>query len=284
MECGAMRFYSTVLIACLAAGCGASSETNSTQGSASQTSAGDTATALAQVGQTPAPTGQPKFEAQPAADTGAAESADPQAGAAHLAGAEELHRRGDTVGALRKITQAIAADPTNSEYYAKRAALLAHVDLLPKAISDISRAIELDGDDPRLRNMRGYYYLTQQNYERATQDFNDAIGLDLAYSHPYNNRGLTRLALGEYEFAVADFDAALRIDPDYRDALNNRGLALMQLKRYDEAVQSFTTAIAQNEEYPGGWFNRALAYQMQEQFAEAVEDLTKAIELQPNQP
>jgi tetratricopeptide (TPR) repeat protein len=199
MECGAMRIRSTVLLACLAAGCGSADEPSTTQAPAQ-----NAAPVVAQAPSKPAPVTEAPQSAVPANAGVAADL---------VVKAEKLHRQGDVVGAVRALTAAIAANPQSAELFAKRAALLAHANLLPKAIADISRSIDLETTNPRFRNTRGFYYLSQRDYDRAINDFNDAIGIDLSYAHPYNNRGLAKIALGQHDAAVADFDAALRIDP-----------------------------------------------------------------------
>jgi tetratricopeptide (TPR) repeat protein len=132
----------------------------------------------------------------------------------------------------------------------------------------------------RLRNTRGYFYLSQNDLDRAMADFDDAIGLDLEYEQPYNNRGLVRIAREDYTNALLDFDAALAINPDYLDARNNRGFALMRLERHEEAIADFTTVLEKNESYVNAWNNRGLALAALERHEEAIDDFTHAIELQ----
>jgi tetratricopeptide (TPR) repeat protein len=163
----------------------------------------------------------------------------------------------------------------------KRAAILAESRLLTQAIADISRAIQLDPDNARFRNTRGYFYLTQQDLPRALQDFNDAIGLDNSFAHPHNNRGLVRIAMGDAPTAVKDFDEALKIDARYVDAYNNRGFALMRQEQYAEAIASFSKAIEIEPKYVNAWNNRAQAHLKAGNPEQAAADLSEAIKLAP---
>ena len=198
-----------------------------------------------------------------------------------MARADDLLSARDLRGAGQALNRALAADPELVDAYIKRAGVLAELGMSSQAIADMSEAIERRPDDARLHNTRGYFYLAQSNFTRATRDFNDAIGIDLEFAQPYNNRGLARIAQGDFETAVRDLDAALELDPEYHDAHNNRGLALMQLERFTEAIEAFSTAIELKPEYSGSWNNRGLAQHRAGEHAAAIEDFSHAIEMQP---
>ncbi len=182
---------------------------------------------------------------------------------------------------VQLLTEAIKQDPKRSDAFVKRAAILAEAKLLNEAIADISKALAIDSQNPRLLNTRGYFLLVTQQHDRAIQDFGDAIGLDLNYPQPYNNRGLCYIAQGEFEEAVKDFDNALRAKSDYVDAFNNRGFALMQLNQDESALESFSKAIELNPKHINAVANRGRCYLKLQRGAEAVQDFTAAIEIQP---
>jgi tetratricopeptide (TPR) repeat protein len=184
--------------------------------------------------------------------------------------------------ALPILTQVIKANPKAKEALVKRAAILAESKLLTPAIADMSRAIEVDPQDARLRNTRGYFHLSQQKLKEALQDFSDAIGLDMNYAEPHNNRGLVRIAMGDAKTAVKDFDEAVKIKAKYLDAHNNRGYALMKLENYPEAIASFTTAIEIEPKYVNAWNNRGQAKLKAGQAEQALTDFSEAVRLSPN--
>lgn len=198
--------------------------------------------------------------------------------------ADDAIQAGDANGAVRLLSQAIAANPRCVEAYVKRGAILAEAKLFARAIADMTSAISFEPDNSKFLNTRGYFLLLSQQYDRADSDFSDAIGLDLQYPQPYNNRGLVWIAREQYMEAVKDFDNALRIKPDYVDAHNNRGFALLQQGKLDEAIGAFTRALELDPKYMNSLTNRGRAYLKLGQADHAVADLTRAIELQPDNP
>ena len=201
----------------------------------------------------------------------------------YLAASEQLLKEGQAQQALEALTRAIQADPKLQSAYIKRADFPARANLLPQAVNDLTQALRLNADDPKLFNSRGFLLLTLKKYDAAISDFDSAVALDLSYTAPLNNRGLARLSAGEGEKSLLDFDAALRIDPKYVDALNNRGYVLLQLERNTEAIETLTRAIELQPDYINAWNNRGIAHKQAEMSAEAVKDFTRAIELQPTQ-
>lgn len=195
--------------------------------------------------------------------------------------ADQLITKGNYRQALPILTQVIKANPKAKDAYVKRAAILAESKMLTPAIADMSRAIEVSPDDARIRNTRGYFYLSQQKLKEALQDFSDAIGIDMNYAEPHNNRGLVRIASGDHKTAVKDFDEAIKIKPKYLDAHNNRGYALMRGENYPEAIAAFTTAIEINPKYVNAWNNRAQAKLKAGQAEQALTDFSEAIRLSP---
>ena len=179
------------------------------------------------------------------------------------------------------LNEAIRANPKLVDAYITRASMLADAKLYTRAIQDMDVALQLQPENAKSLNTRGYYYLLLQDNDMAMEDFNRAIALDLKYPQPLNNRGLVRISLGKYDTAVLEFDAALKLDPKYVDAHNNRGFALSQAKKYDEAIVSFTHAIELNDKYINAWNNRAQAQVLAGRPEMAITDFTKVIELQP---
>lgn len=199
-----------------------------------------------------------------------------------LATAEQFVRDRKINEAVQILTQAIALDSSKPAAYVRRAALCSEANLLAQAIADMSSAIQLEPNNAKFLNTRGYFLLLSKQYDRADSDFSDAIGLDLEYVQPYNNRGLVAVAQGKFDVALKDFDNALKFKPDYLDAHNNRGFALLQLDQLESAVEAFTEALKIDDKYLNALTNRARAYMKLEQPQNAAADLTKVIELQPD--
>src|SRR6266850_7191852 len=63
----------------------------------------------------------------------------------------------------------------------------------------------------------------------AISDYTKAIEINPRYAEAYANRGLARKTKADLEGAIADYDKAIALNPRLKEAYNNRGLA-RQLK------------------------------------------------------
>jgi hypothetical protein len=80
------------------------------------------------------------------------------------------------------------------------------------AISDFSKAIELNPRSAKAYNNRGLTYAKAKGQnDTAISDFNKAIDLDPNYANAYHGRGLARYYQGEYESACSDFRKACNL-------------------------------------------------------------------------
>ena len=66
------------------------------------------------------------------------------------------------------------------------------------AIKDYDKAIELDPNDAKAYNFRGYAKWLLGNNDGAMKDFDQAIGLDPYYANAYNFRGVAKFSLKGY--------------------------------------------------------------------------------------
>ena len=91
------------------------------------------------------------------------------------------------------------------------------------AISNYSKAVEIDPGFVVAYLNRGYTYSRLGEHEKAISDYNKAIELNPRYAIAYNNRGFVYRKMGEYDKAIADFTKAIELDPKYATAYYNRG-------------------------------------------------------------
>ncbi|MDB5312966.1 MAG: yrrB 3 [Gemmataceae bacterium] len=124
------------------------------------------------------------------------------------------HRcRGEHDAAITDYTRAIEIDPQNSACYHNRGLLYRIQKDFDRAIPDYTKAIELDGTYAPSLSQRGLCYLNKNDYATALSDFNKAISLNPNLADVYRWRGETYLGLGDREKAEADFAEANRLEP-----------------------------------------------------------------------
>jgi hypothetical protein len=79
------------------------------------------------------------------------------------------------------------------------------------AIALMSKAIQLDSQNPVLYEERGTYYLIQQDYLSALVDFKQVSQLDPNQGEAYYNQGIAYLRSGSPKESKANFEKALEL-------------------------------------------------------------------------
>lgn len=147
-----------------------------------------------------------------------ADSANPEA--LHMLGAV-THHTGDLPAAARLLEQAVTLAPDEFDYRITYGNLLCDRRELAQAISQFSRATELNAD-----HVLGWY-----------------------------NLGNTLQSDGQVQDAVAAFRRAVAADPGHVDARNNLGAALQDLGEREEAVRCFEDLLKEHPKHSPALFN-----------------------------
>ena len=79
-------------------------------------------------------------------------------------------------------------------------------------------------------------------FEQAISDFSKAIELDPSEADAHYNRGLAYGELHRVGEAIADFEKAIELDANHAHAYYRRGLALAEHRRIAEATADLETA------------------------------------------
>ena len=87
---------------------------------------------------------------------------------------------------------------------------------------------QLKSRDAAVFNNRGFTYCEIGQYDQAISDFSKAIEINPRLAHAYNNRGAAYLYKAQYDQAISDLSKAIEIDPRFKHAYNNRGWAYMK--------------------------------------------------------
>jgi uncharacterized caspase-like protein/tetratricopeptide (TPR) repeat protein len=214
----------------------------------------------------------------------------------------------------RACTDIIGRFPTLAAAYAVRGNTYRTRQNYENAVTDLSKALELDPKDAFARSRRGLTYLNKRDeaaaadldqviaitpnrasefeargsaysgkkeYDRAIADFTSAIELDPKYTLAYSNRGNASLNNKDFDRAILDLTRAIELDPKYAVAYSTRGSAYFGKKDYDRAISDHTRAIELDPKYPSAFSNRGSAYGLNKDYDRAIADYTRAIELNP---
>ena len=106
---------------------------------------------------------------------------------------------------------------------------------LSQAISNLTKAIEINPKLAKAYNNRGVAYATQGNLPQAISDFTKVIEINPQDAEAYYSRGFIYGKQSNFTQAISDFSKAIEIDPNLAKAYNNRGRNYYNIKEYDKA-------------------------------------------------
>ncbi|MFH1440728.1 MAG: tetratricopeptide repeat protein [Candidatus Omnitrophota bacterium] len=187
--------------------------------------------------------------------------------------------RGDYEQAISDFTKAIEINPNDAHGYNNRGLIYEIKGSYDQAIADFNKAIEINPDFEGPYCNRGNTYFDIGNYDQALADFSKDIELHPNSSIAYYGRANTYMHRGSYEQAIFDFTKAITITPDYAEAYCNRGLVYTRTSNYDQALADFNKAIEINPKYAAAYNNRAVIYYQKKNYAGSWQDVYKAEEL-----
>jgi tetratricopeptide (TPR) repeat protein len=193
--------------------------------------------------------------------------------------------QGDYSGSWSDFDRAIQLDPDRGVAYIGRAlATCFQNPASPTAMADFQRGKELLAHPQTALEylMRGAADTQLQDPQSALSDYTKAIELNPRLVLAYNNRGNLKQQLGDWDGAIFDFTKVLGINPRSATAYNNRGVVYADLGRSLDAIADYTQAIQLEPTFAGAYSNRGNSYSHQDRYPEAIADYSRAIELQPD--
>lgn len=133
-------------------------------------------------------------------------------------------------------------------------------------------------------NNRGISLKDSGDFSGAISDYSRALELDPGYALAYTNRGIARQRLGDFEGAFQDLDRSISIEPNDSGAHVNRGVVRIRLGQAEGAMADFARAIELDPSNSAAYANRGTLRSNLGQFEEAIIDLDRALRLNPGQP
>lgn len=103
---------------------------------------------------------------------------------------------------------------------------------------------------------RGNGHLRNKNYDRALSDYTRAIDLDPNYAMNYYNRGYVYQDQKDFRRAIQDYSSAIRISPSHAGSYFNRALAYEDVGERDNAIADFRKAHSLGHERAAGELRR----------------------------
>ena len=202
---------------------------------------------------------------------------------------------GNLDAAIKQYEKGIAIETTNpggaAYCYNNRAFLYEKQNKLQEALSDFTKAVELDKKNAVRYYMRGLFYQNSlgEKYP-ALQDLTYAIKLDTTSTHLLFARGkLYSDKLNDHKEAIKDFEKIIKIDSMDATSMNWIGVFYDRMNDEENAKKYYYKTISSEnntfretlEQYRHGiawsYNNLAESFQNEKDYARALDFYTKAI-------
>lgn len=203
--------------------------------------------------------------------------------------AETYKLSGNSRRAISDISKAIdlaASDKrVQALHYIQRGQIYEEFDKKDLAIADFNRAMELVPDQVEGYIVRGWIYLLKKNYAGAIRDFGK--GLELA---PEMRDWFLRMRARAYQeegnlaSALIDINSALQFAPNDAGLLVVRAKIYFETDQYDKALADCLVALEQDSQNPGPYSLAAEIYAKQGRHDEARSFFMRAIQTSENPP
>jgi tetratricopeptide (TPR) repeat protein len=150
------------------------------------------------------------------------------------------------------------------------------------AISDYTKAIELEPNESEGYILRGMEYRMKGDLDQALIDFDSAIRIDPKAEPAYMGRGNVLLHKREYDKAIINYNKVLQLNPNSKDAYQFRGLTYAEMGSYDFAINDYDAAIKIDPDFANAYSARGEAYSKKGEYSKAISDYKKKLSLRPN--
>ena len=150
-----------------------------------------------------------------------------------------------------------------------------------EAITDFSRAIEIEPTNANAIFNRATIYRGKGEYEKSIGDLNKYILLNPTNAMAFENRASDFAGLEAFDQAIRDWSEGLRLNPNDATALALRGFCYNKKGRFDDALKDYYRAIQIDPTNDAalnnlGWLCATCPVASMRNGKEAVEAATKA--------
>ncbi len=150
----------------------------------------------------------------------------------------------------------------------------------PSAITNYTKAIDLDPDLVDAYVSRGESYMAEENNKEAIRDFEKAIALDIkSKKELYLKIGMLQAKEKEYDKAVEAYNQAAKQDKKYFEPHLKKTALLLDMGKYNSAKESADYAIALDDKNPWAYYYRGKAQYNLELYKDAKSSFQRAIAL-----
>lgn len=195
----------------------------------------------------------------------------------HYLKGNNLQDKNEFIASIKQYSKAINDDPSNREYYYRRARSYRKIGKYSEALSDIDKCLEIDKNFKEGHFEKGAMYAIGNNYSMAVKEFSFAIEMDSTFAKAYTGRGAAYHLLEQYDEALIDYKKSLQLDLTNGTAFYDVGLTLNEIGKYDEAIIYLNEALRLSDDDHQAFFERGRSLYEIKEFALAVINFRNAI-------
>ena len=160
-----------------------------------------------------------------------------------------MFRRGNMVGALRRLDSMIRDGPDSPFLYVNRATVLIEMGRPGEAEDCCRKALDMDGNADHaheklglIMHMSGRSAGSLPYHDRAIDLCKRVRGANRDLARAYSNKGAALAGMGRPDEAMRCFERSIRADPGYAIAHGNRGVLLYNAGNTKDAAECFMAA------------------------------------------
>ncbi|XP_062497876.1 tetratricopeptide repeat protein 13 isoform X1 [Pezoporus occidentalis] len=195
-------------------------------------------------------------------------------------GKKGLHDMKNAELALFELSRVISLEPDHPEVYEQRAEILSPLGRISEALSDLTKAIQLQ-PSARLYRHRGTLYFISEDYATAHEDFQHSLELNRHQPIAMLYKGLTFFHRGLLKEAIESFKEALKQKADFIDAYKSLGQAYRELGNFDAATESFQKALLLNQNHVQTLQLKGMMLYHHGSLDEAIKNFKRCLQLEP---
>jgi protein O-GlcNAc transferase len=188
---------------------------------------------------------------------------------------------GRPLEALDWLQRAIAADPTDPDFFTNIATIYNALNHLPEAVAALHRALAIRPQYPAAWHALGKSLHRIGDAEGAMRALRTAIDQDPNHFDAHTDLGVILAERQHFDEALAHFRRALEIAPNRAEAHNNVANALNSLRQWDQAILSIRRALELSPDLPHAHANLGNAMRGQGRPEESIAAFREALRLSP---
>jgi tetratricopeptide (TPR) repeat protein len=182
------------------------------------------------------------------------------------------------VEAIADLSKFINSDQSDAHSYRTRGWAYYQLENINNALTDFEMQVKIKPTDEAYYN-RGSAKAQMDNNVGAISDYTKAINLNPNFSMAYNNRGWAKFQLKNNIGALADLNKAIELDPNNYVAFDSRQEVKFAMGNYNGCLSDCNSALEINKDCSNAMLFRGRVYYIQKNKAKACEDWNNALNI-----